>query len=256
MRLLTSTRLFLPTFALGFVLVLASALGAGDLPDIGGKADRWFEALTIEGTTYRDVTVYSQSDTDVMLRHEQGLTGLKVADLDNPTLRRLGYRVDDPEPEAGVTPMDGLGYLSGFIQSDRFRQIGTLTLIGLVIVTVGVYLYTSYLFWLICVKTETAPGIAVWLPIVQIFPLFRAARLSRAWAAVVILLPVGAGILLPRWPEYALGCELVMGAIMVLLWAAWSIKICHARGKSVVVVVLLLLPGVNYLALLYLAGSK
>jgi hypothetical protein len=243
-------------FALGLILVLTSALGATDLPDIAGKADRWFESLTIDGTTYRDVTIYSQSDTDVMLRHEQGLTGLKVADLDNPTLRRLGYHVDEPEPEAGVIDLDRLGYLSGFIQSDRFRKIGTLTLIGLVIVTIGVYLYTSYLFWLICVKTETAPGIAVWLPIVQIFPLFRAARLSRAWAAMVLLLPIGAGFLLPRWPEYALWCELLIAAVVVFLWAAWSIKICHARGKSVVIVVLLLLPGVNYIALLYLAGSK
>jgi hypothetical protein len=226
------------------------AIGLGIVPD------RRFESITILGQTYRDVTVYSQNESTVVLKHDLGITGLKVSNLDNPTLRRLGYHVEEPEPDPPFIDLSSLTFLSWMSGSDRLLQLSTLTLLGLIVATVGLYLYTSYLFWLICVKTETSPGIAVWLPVFQIFPLLRAARMSRLWAVGLAAFTLVAGYALHRHPEYALLTEIVASLAFLVGWTWWALRISQARHKSVLTAVFLLLPGINYLALLYLAGSR
>jgi hypothetical protein len=236
--------------------ILGSVMVAAELPDIRGEADRSFEHITIEGVTYSNVTLFTQTATDVILKHDQGLTGLKVANLDNPTLRRLGYRVEEAEPDPALADRYGLGYFSSFFDSDDLQQWSMLTLIGLVVLTVGFYIYTSYLFWLICVKTEITPGILVWLPFFQVFPLLRAARMSSLWVVALVLVTVGSGFVSARLPDYALWSDIFSAVAMLSLWSVWAVRICRVRHKGIITAILLLLPGMNYLALLYLAGSK
>ena len=85
---------------------------------------------------------------------------------------------------------------------------------------------------LICRKTGNPPGVLVWVPVLQLFPMLRAAGMSGWWflAYFVPLLNLVPPIL-------------------------WSLKIAKARGKSVWVGVLLLLPVTNLFAFLYLAFS-
>jgi hypothetical protein len=237
-------------------LVFASVAQSAGLPDLAGVVDRSFESITINGANYQNVTIYRQTATDVILKHDQGLTGLKVANLDNPTLRRLGYRVEEADPPTATGHQTALKFLSGLINSGGFRQWSTFTLIGLVVLTIGMYIYTSYLFWLICVKTETRPGILVWLPFLQIFPLLRAARMSSLWVAALILIGAGTGYAAAQWPAYAVWADIFSAIATLVLWSVWALRICQVRGKGIVTVILLLVPGMNYLALLYLAGSK
>jgi hypothetical protein len=243
----------------GVILTLLSLVGltiAADLPEIAGDPDRTFESITIQGVTYHQVTLYSQTKTDVILKHDQGLTGLKVARLDNPTLRRLGYHVKEPDSKPAAARGIGLDFLSGLLRSGGLQQWTTLTLVGLLVLTTGFYIYTSYLFWLICVKTEVPPGILVWLPFLQLLPLLRAARMSSRWAVALILFVMGTSIGIVQWPQHALWLEILGVVTLLALWGVWAIHICRARGKGIVTVILLLIPGMNYLALLYLAGSK
>lgn len=237
-------------------LLFGSLTHSADLPNLAGVADQSFESITINGVTYLNVTIYRQTASDVILKHDQGLTGLKVANLDNPTLRRLGYRVKEADPPTSMGHQTGLDFFSGLINSGLFNQWSTFTLIGLVVLTVGLYIYTSYLFWLICVKTETRPGILVWLPFLQIFPLLRAARMSSLWVAALILTGAGTAYAAAQWPGYAVWTDAFSAIATLCMWSVWAIRICQIRGKGIVTVILLLVPGMNYLALLYLAGSK
>jgi len=88
----------------------------------------------------------------------------------------------------------------------------------------------SYCFMLICKKACHEPGALVWIPIAQIIPLFKAARMSP-WLALLLLLPL---------------INLAVGIV-------WCFKICQARKKGPLVAVLMILPLTNIPAFLYLA---
>jgi len=86
---------------------------------------------------------------------------------------------------------------------------------------------------LICQKTGTSPGLLVWLPVLQLIPLLRAAGMSGSWF-LAYLVP----------------------GLNIVAQVVWSVKIAKTRGKTGWVALLLLLPLVNLLAFLYLAFSE
>jgi hypothetical protein len=86
---------------------------------------------------------------------------------------------------------------------------------------------------LICKKTGNEPGFMVWLPVLQVFPMLKAAGMSYWWF-VALLLPL---------------LNLVASIV-------WCFKITQTRGKHWVVAILLLLPVLSFIAFLYLAFSK
>ena len=95
-----------------------------------------------------------------------------------------------------------------------------------------VHLFFSYCSRLICLKTGNEPGVLIWLPVLQLIPLFRAAAMSPAWLLAYLV------------PFLGLVAQI-----------RWSLKIAKARNKSVGVGILLLLPILNVFAFLYLAFS-
>ena len=105
---------------------------------------------------------------------------------------------------------------------------------GVVAGVIAVYLLFCFCCRQLCVKTGKRGSPLIWLPILKLFPLLRAADMSPWW-----MLP---GVLL--FP--------IAGPIMYIVW---SFKICRARDKSPVFGVLLLLPVLNVLSFLYLAFS-
>jgi hypothetical protein len=84
----------------------------------------------------------------------------------------------------------------------------------------------------VCLKAGSKPGFLIWLPVLQMFPLLRAARMP-AWWFLVFCLPV-------------------LNLLAHLLWCA---RITRACGKGLFSAVMLFLPLTNILALLYLAFS-
>jgi hypothetical protein len=86
---------------------------------------------------------------------------------------------------------------------------------------------------LICKKTGQPGGMLVWLPVFQIIPLFRAARMS-GWWFLAMFIPL----------------------LNLIGQVVWCVKIAQARGKGFFTALMLILPGTNLLAFVYLAFSN
>jgi hypothetical protein len=86
---------------------------------------------------------------------------------------------------------------------------------------------------LICKKTGNEPGILIWIPVLQLWPLVKAAGMP-GWAFLFWLLPISSPI----------------------VTVIWCFKICQARGKNAALGLLLLLPITNIITFLYLAFSN
>lgn len=90
------------------------------------------------------------------------------------------------------------------------------------------YLFYCFCNKRICEKCGVTPGILIWIPILNVIPLFWAARMS-AWLVLLMLVPIVGFI------------------IYIILW----VKICEVRGKGALgIILVILLPaiGVPYLA--------
>jgi hypothetical protein len=229
---------------------------AAQVADTQAPVERTLESLSIDGKTYTNIRVFQKSPTDIMFRHDGGITGAKVQQLDNPTLRRLGYEIVASQPTTKGVASARLETLPELIPSPSIRWGLSLLLTGVLTLIVGAFLYTGYVFRLICLKSGVVPGFTVWLPFLQAFPLLRAARMSWAWVVALTSLSILLAYAAFRVPEHTLVLGGLLAVASVGLAAVWSIRICHACGKSSLFALFLLLPGLNCLALVYLAGSK
>jgi hypothetical protein len=83
---------------------------------------------------------------------------------------------------------------------------------------------------LLCRKTGNEPGLLIWIPVLQLFPLLRAAGMS-AWWFLAFLVPV----------------------LNLVAWMGWCVNIVITRRKSLWWALLLILPVTNVFAFIYLA---
>lgn len=206
--------------------------------------------------TLTNVTVVGRNQTDLFVRHARGMANVKIQQIDDEAaLRALGLYVEPPPQKQKAAAASGpVGAMLGSVNGDgklapaaRSAQealgqarakVGLLlhspvqTLAVCVTILGGVYLFFCYCFKRICQKAGQPPGVLIWLPLFQALPLLRAAGMSRWWFL---------GLLLP-----------VLNLVVSVLWC---FKIAQACGKSALTGIALLLPGLNVLALLYLAFS-
>ena len=209
-------------------------------------AEETFNALSVGKTTYTNVTVLSKTRTDIFLKHAHGMVSVKVKDLDPSTQVRLGYQLELPKQ----TKMDKVfqGPDTTELEADprvqeveeRFaQQFGEALerwdpriVYGVIGSVVGLYLLFSYLCRSICVKTGNPASPLIWLPFLKQIPLFKAAGMSPWWILTNFVPPV-----------------------FLIAYIMWCFKIVESRGKHAFFGVLLLLPGTNILAFLFLALS-
>lgn len=241
---------------LALLLCFAIPRASAQVQAAEDAAERMLESLTIDAQTFTNVRVVRKTSKDVMFRHDGGITGFKVQYLDNPTLRRLGYEIASPSPKRSAVATERLESLPDLVPPGNIRWGLLLLSAGVLALGIGSFFYTGYVFRLICLKSGTSPGFAIWLPFFQAFPLLRAARMSWAWFVAVSSLTVLLAYAAFRVPEHTLILGGILAAAFIALAMVWSIRICHACGKSSLFAVLLLLPGLNYLALVHLASSK
>ncbi len=102
-----------------------------------------------------------------------------------------------------------------------------------IVIPIVIYVFYCYCTKLICENVGTEPGIIIWIPILQLIPLMRAAGLNP-WLALVYLVPF---------------------INIVFLFYHW-IKICTALDKSPWLVVLFVIPVLNIAVIPYLAFSS
>lgn len=211
-------------------------------------ADLRFETLQSGTTVYSNVTVYGQSETDLYISYAGGMGNVKISSLDHATLRALGLKggADETVSEriGSSKTMEQVKASMASINSKYLEQFGIgerlknfkpspQILAGAVAVGLLCYLFFCFCFKLICLNAGEKPGGLIWLPILQLLPLLRAARMP-GWHLLLFFVPVV--------------------NIGMSIW--WTFRIVKACGKTPLVAVLMILPITNLFAFLYLAFSK
>jgi Family of unknown function (DUF5684) len=200
---------------------------------------------------FTNVTVYQRSETDIFIRHSRGFGNIKINKLDDETLILLGYKTAAAAEQvtsgnvginsAAVQKVrDSLAAVNVKLPSEsamldlmsRYRPTPDQLMIAAAVAAIA-YLLCCFCLKQICLKAGSKPGLLIWLPILQIIPLLRAAQMP-VWWFVVFLIP----------------------GLNVLAQILWCFRIVKACGKGNLVAVFLILPVTNVLAFLYLAFSK
>jgi len=218
------------------------------------QEEKTYPVLQIGTQTFTNATVTTRASNYVFIVHSGGLANVKVTGLPDETRVLLGYpSLEDTHKRSMTNAVTewAKGTLANVKSSEElktfertwaaripaeFRSPAALTpttLIMLAAVSLAVHLFFSFCCLLICRKAGTEPGILIWLPVLQLIPMLRAAGMSAAWF-FAFLVPV----------------------LNVVAQILWFVKIVEARGKSPWLVLGLLLPGLNLLAFLYLAFSE
>ena len=111
--------------------------------------------------------------------------------------------------------------------------VGIVVILGLLVFALALYVFVCYCLKRICEKCGEDPGILIWIPIVQLVPLLKVAKMEL-WMIILFFIPI------------------VNFVIGIMMWA----KICTARGKSPWLVILMFIPIVNIAFIPYLAFSE
>jgi len=210
---------------------------------LGSNADETLETIRVRGSVYTNVTVLSKSRSDVFIKFTGGMANIKVKDLDVEALSQLGYQVGPVKSKPS-----GPSVVAQKIQTDprvqemqamitkqvetNLRQLDPRILWLVLGGAAFFYFFFCHCCVLICKKTGFEPGMLVWVPVLQAFPLLKAAGMP-AWWFLWFLLPV----------------------LNLIASVVWCVKIAKARNKTFLTALMLMLPVTNFLAFVYLAFS-
>ncbi|MBI3878687.1 MAG: hypothetical protein HY301_01300 [Verrucomicrobia bacterium] len=198
--------------------------------------------LKTKTVTYTNVTLRAISDTDLFISHPGGVLNIKLKEIEPDSLAeidsvrsklpRMGAKPKaEPVPSKFQLPELPAHWAMDFVVAGREIKLTPAMVAGLVLGLVVGWLFYGWCCYLICVKSVVNPGIVAWLPVLQIFPLLRAARLPWWWFLVSLVAAPVAHIV-------------------------WSVNIVRVRKKSAWLTVMLILPVTSLLGFLYLAFSR
>jgi hypothetical protein len=212
------------------------------------------DQLQVGTQTYKNVTVTTKSKDYIFILHSAGMTSIRISELPDEARTRLGYADLTPKPKTNSPTVWAKQTLSK-IESVQVKgveeklatawnekltlaitKMPPLTTQLITMVTAGlliVYFFFCYCCMLICQKSGNNPSILVFVPVLQWFPLLRAAQMSRWWF-VPSLIPI----------------------ISLVPFIVWCVKIVKARRKSGWLAFWLLFPVTSLPAFLYLAFSN
>jgi hypothetical protein len=207
-----------------------------------------FDVLRIGTRSYTNATVTSKATDYIFVLHSGGLETIRVGDLSLELKEELGYEVPKPKTNTVVnwTRAQVSKLNAEEVQELKenwrahvppaFRAPETIHP-ALLWAAVGVgffaYLFFCYCGLLICRKAGYEPGLLIWLPVLQMIPLLRAADMSPVWL-LAWLIPL----------------------LNIVAQIVWSFKIVGKRGKGVLTVLFLIFPFTSPLAFMYLAFSN
>ncbi len=237
-----------------FGLIALAAFVALAEPRTSLGVEETFDLLQIGTQTYTNVTVTSKTKAYIFVLHAGGLTNIKLADLPVDLLVKLGY----PDPTAPKVQTNGpVVWAKQTLSKLPVEQIKTVerqvkeklvvkdlaaklpfqlpTFTRNLVIAISATILAFFVFHcfccsLICKKAGTEPGVLIWIPLLQLLPLLKAARMSRWWF-LAYFVPV----------------------LNVVAQVIWSFKIADARNKSAIIGLFLLLPLLHIFAFLFLA---
>jgi hypothetical protein len=215
-----------------------------------------FPLLQIGTITYTNVTVTTKARKYIFVLHSTGMANIRVVDLPPEVKRALGYEDLEKKEEAKKAVVSTWARqtiarfetpqvmalerniqsrvqahnpeeIKAYVSAHRNTIIAVLGSLGVI------YLVLCYCWMLICKKAGSQPGLLIWLPLLQVFPILRAAGMSPLWFLVIII-PI-----------------LNFIPLIVL-----SFRLAKARQKSRFVGFLLAFPVTTLFVLFYLAFSS
>ena len=212
-------------------------------------AEETFDVLQTKTDKYENVTVTSKTKDWIFILHASGMGNIKISDLPDDVAQKLGYTLAKEKEQtksASIPTMEALtdiqlpeiGHLrqswreggAAAVMKAFGNPVAVWTALGIVVL---MYLFFCYCSMMICRKTHTSPGFLVWVPVLQIIPLLRAAGMSGVWL-LAFFVPV----------------------VNLVAQIIWYVRIVRARGKGPFLVVWLVLPLTSPFAFLYLAFSE
>ncbi len=219
-------------------------------PVPGTAAEETFDVLQIGTRTFTNVTVTTKTMSQIFIMHSTGMHTIKVADLSPDMRTKLGYTgAEEAKKTKGLAAVGAsikhstpkMPQLKQFQQQWRAHGPANLATVKwspniLLIFSISailIYLLFSFCGMLICDKAGHPAGILIWMPLLQLVPLLRAADMSLAWI-VAFFIP---------------GLNLIAHIV-------WSFNIAKARGKTAWTGLFLILPFTSIFAYLYLAFSN
>lgn len=252
--------------------------------------------VSINGNTFSNAVLVDLSPQSITIRHSRGFASFNFEMLQQADKEQFGLLPRTPGLEAELKTTNGmellkaitppppvtnqvvetsftnvirvppqLEFLTRYSVEDVKELLKNLPPAWLAALAVPVVFYgfICLCFHLIC-KKAGAPSALVWVPFVQFLPLLRAAKMSQWWF-LLPLVPFALVAGLPFVPWHLVTPQIVgiwlcgfaaCGLAMAVGQVIWCFKISSARGKSPLVGVCLLLPGLNIIGFLYLAFSK
>lgn len=217
-------------------------------------AEERLDLLETRTGTYTNVTITSKTADWIFILHAGGMGNVKIADLSKDAQIQLGYaKPEKPKATQETTPgmealtelnlppmaevqqtwkAEGPGAALNLLSKANLLSAAQALwpVLGLFAV---IYLFFCYCCQMICRKTHTSPGWLIWVPVLQLIPLLRAAGMSRLWLFAFFV------------PVLNLVAQII-----------WCVKIVQARGKGPLLVLWLVLPFTGPFAFLYLAFSS
>lgn len=220
--------------------------------NVRAAIEETFPTLQIGTRVYKNVTVTTKAKNYVFILHSSGMENIKVGDLPEDIRLKLGYVPDASRSQktsnwardrmadfhigdVKATELNAQKkwHEQSAIVFERVRALDHKLCGAILGGLLLLHLCFCFCCMLICQKAGKEPGILIWLPLLQIFPLLRAAGMSAFWAIAYLLVVPG-----------------------IIAQIIWCFKIASARGKSPLVGFSLLLPVISFFAFLYLAFSE
>lgn len=232
----------------GLLLLVASLLVTPVLcsTTFAAETEETFDVLQTKTGTYTNVTVTAKNKDWILILHSAGMVNIRITDLSEEAQLALGYAEPKDSNSKDMSAvidslskmeMPPMAELEESWKTDGPRQMVNLALQSTFVWVVlgifaAIYLFYCFCSMKICQKAGTEPGLLVWIPVLQIIPLLRAARMPLLWFFAYFI-PV----------------------LNIIAQIVWYVKIVDARGKSPIVIFLLLLPITCPFAYMYLAFS-
>jgi hypothetical protein len=248
-------------------------------------------SVSIGGVVYSNVAIISLSSKTLTFSHTRGMASVNSQKLTDAEL--IALKLMEPAPVATTTATNTFllgtngfdfrnvltehgGNAGSFVNNLLADEEGLKNLLleygvtvpMLIGIACAMYLFVCLCLLFICAKTERPSRILVWIPVLQMFPAYRAANMSPIWFRLLmidILLRAGVvacavGGYLHSMPQALLLPVLLLFAALSLVhllgWVIFCFKICVARHKSPLWGLFMLFPVTQPPTLAYLAFSK
>lgn len=218
----------------------------------GAANEERFDTLQIGTRVYTNVTVTTKAKNYIFFMHATGMLNVKLSDLSPDLLHQLGYKTAEEIaiekrttnvlavavsklPSVGRLEMKNLSesIMSRVPAAQRQALTNPRLLQPFLWTLLGLYLFFSYCGAQICRKTGVKDGGLVWVPILQLFPLLKAAGMSPAWFLAFLVPFVN------------------LFAVLV-----WSLRVAEARRLASWIAILMIIPVLNILGLICLAFAE